>query len=135
MARQYERDGKFYISIGKWAVPEKGQPYLYDGKVSIGGGKATSDYPLLEEITSTESENDMAQTNSMVKIEQVTLVDGTDIKDLSFNSLLSMIVRLEADIVALSEVNVDSKAIKARITTMTETCDELAKLLDANHNE
>lgn len=133
MARQYERDGRFYISTGKWAVPEKGQPYLYDGKVSMGGGKATSDYPLLEEITSTESENDMAHTYSTIKIEQVTLVNGKDIKDLSFNSLLDMIIRLEADIVALSEVNVDSKAVKARITTMTETCDKLAKLLDGTY--
>ncbi len=134
MARQYERDGKFYISIGKWAVPEKGQPYLYDGKVSIGGGKATSDYPLLKEIES--SENDMATLpNGTITIEQVTLVNGTNIKHMSFDTLLDMIVRLEADIVALSEVKVDSKAVKARITTMTETCDELAKLLDANHNE
>lgn len=66
----------------------------------------------------------------MQKVKQVTYVNGNNVADMSEDELISCIATAKADIAALVNVDVDSKAIEKKIAALETFIDNVIKLLD-----
>ena len=145
MAKVFYKDDKAYVHTGINRVPKAGDVYLYNNKPTVGGGNATYPYAILRRVEPSDIIYDIVESKqkeetymkiSKIKTVVTTTLDGVDIAVLPDESLISNIIKIEDEIVRLSEIKVDSDAIKSRIQLHTEVCDKLAEILDErNSNE
>ena len=73
------------------------------------------------------------QENSTVGIRKTTFVNGVDVEDLNMEGFLSAIKKHDSEIKRLTDLNVDSAAVKKQIDTLTSERATMVELLDEKY--
>lgn len=74
-------------------------------------------------------------TMGTVNIQQVTYVNGTDVKNVSDETIFSMIADLNKKIKDLDALNITGPAVKANRNKLVESVEELQDIVNARYEE
>lgn len=83
--------------------------------------------------STTSQENTMSSTMSSIKIETITFVNGTPVKELSQDNITAIISQAEHELAGYNSVVTKTKALKAKIATLQKGIADLVEISDARY--